>query len=143
MSIKIGFDIGGVLSKYPSIFRPLIDALIKGGAEVHVITDMHERSETLEMLRLNGLGDIPPERVHNSDFERYGEACKAVLLKQLGVDIFIDDFPAYLAGGCPVRLQVLPDIDRPYYADEWKTSGKEGEFGRRKRVEAYLKEGQV
>ena len=140
--IKIGFDIGGVLSKYPDIFRPMVHALVAGGAEVHVLTDMHKRDETLSMLRGNEF--IPPileEHVHNSDFETYGESCKAVLLRDLKIDMFMDDFPAYVASGCPVRLLVLPDLSRPYYHDSWITSGTEGEFGRRCKVNRFLHSG--
>jgi hypothetical protein len=128
---RISFDIGGVLSKYPTIFLPMVKALIAGGAEVHVITDMHDREKTLNTLAMNGFDCIPPERVHNANYAEHGELCKAVLLKRLGIDVHLDDFPGYLAEGCPVRLQVLPDPREPYYHDEWKTDGSEGNFGRR------------
>ena len=48
--IKIGIDIGGVLTKYPEIVVPLMTAL--GGHpafEVHVLTDM-PREKAVEML---------------------------------------------------------------------------------------------
>ena len=79
--------------------------------------------------------------MHSSDFRTYGEACKAVLLRQLGVDLFVDDFPAYLAEGCPVRLLVQPDLTRPYYADSWGVPGDDEDFGRRRRVDAFLAKG--
>lgn len=139
--IRVAIDIGGVLSKYPEVFLPLVRALHDGGAEVHVVTDMHARDDTLDILRRNGFGFIPADRVHNSDFETYGEACKAVILRRLEIDVFIDDFPAYLAEGCPVRLLVQPDLSRPYYHDSWRTNGNEGEFGRRRRVERYAESG--
>lgn len=122
----------------------MVQALVLGGADVHIITDMHNREDTLFMLRSNGF--VPPileSNIHNSDFEQFGEACKAVLLRQLNIDVFLDDFPAYLAEGCPVRLLVQPDLTRPYYHDTWVTNGGEGDFGRRKRVETYLGTGTV
>lgn len=134
--VRIAFDIGGVLSKYADILRPIVKALQKDKAvEVHVITDMHKRAESLAMLRMNGF-KIPAKRLHNADFETYGEACKAVLLVELGIDVMVDDFPAYVAEGCPLRLLALPAIHQPYYAPTWKTPKSVGDFGRKGRVEA-------
>lgn len=130
-TIRIGFDLGGVLSKYPEIFLPFVKALMAGGAEVYVITDMHERSKTLDMLARNGFDIIPEKNVFNSDYNTHGELCKAVVLRENNIDILIDDFPGYLTEGCPVRLQICPDPYKSYYADSWKTDGSEGNFGRR------------
>jgi len=136
--MKAAFDIGGVLSKYPAIFKPLMLALMAAGHEVHVITDMHDRDASMKMLLMNGFSFIPAEHVHNADYALHGELCKAVVLRELGIDIFFDDFPGYLTIGCPVRCQVLPDPHKPYYAPEWKTDGSEGDFGRR--VSSILKD---
>ena len=51
--------------------------------------------------------------------------CKAVLLSELKIDIFFDDFIGYLAwdsslGPAPIRLLVMPDPYKPYWADSWK-----------------------
>lgn len=136
--MRIAFGIGGVISKYPDIFRVMIRALTRSrDIEVFIITDMHNRAQSLEMLEMNGFGWMVNDRVYSADFETYGEACKAVLLEQLQIDVMIDDFPAYVAAGCPVRLLALPDITRPYYADDWKVPESVGDFGRRKRVAAY------
>jgi len=139
MTIRVAFDIGGVISKYPDILRPIISALHTGGIEVYVITDMHNPKDTREMLDLNHLSFIPTERVLNSDFDRYGEACKAILLKQYKIDFFLDDFPAYVAEGCPLRCLVLPDLARSYYHDDWinPEGAQYGDFGRRKRLETF------
>ena len=41
---RIGFDIGGILSKYPDILRPIVAALLAApDVEVHVLSDMHPR----------------------------------------------------------------------------------------------------
>lgn len=134
-SVKISFDIGGVLSKYPAIFLPLIKCLIAGGADVHILTDMHDREKTLAILAKNGFDIIPPENIHNSDYSEHGELCKAIILEKYQIDIHIDDLPGYLTEGCPVRLQLFPDPHLPYYCDSWLTDGSEGNFGRRKKVE--------
>jgi hypothetical protein len=132
MPLRIAFDIGGVISKYPEIFIPLIKTLHNSeDVEVHIVTDMHVRETTLKILAMNGLDIIPPERVHNSDYKAHGELCKAVVLRENQIDVIIDDFPGYLTEGCPVRLQVMADPYRPYFHDDWKTDGSEGDFGRR------------
>lgn len=138
--MKIAFDVGGVLSKYPDILRPLLDLLCfrgfdpRYGIETHVISDMHPREKIEAMLRLNGI-DVRPENIHSADYATHGENCKAVLCEELGIDILIDDFPGYVAqiGSPRLRLLVMPDPSQPYYADEWKTDGSEGAFGRRVR----------
>jgi hypothetical protein len=118
--MKVAFDIGGVLSKFPETFRAMVAALISGGAEVLVLTDMHDRREA---------------DVHVADYARHGEACKAILVRDLGIDVLIDDHGGYLAWPwatpAPVRLLVTPDPRRPYYAPGWETGGAEGDFGRR------------
>lgn len=135
--LKVSFDIGGVLSKYPDKFRVLIHALIVSpDIEIHVMTDMHEREYTLKLLEDNGFGMIPPERVHNSDYAKHGEMCKAILMRDLGIDLLIDDFPGYCVwdwsfGPAPIRCLVQPDPNRPYWSKDWKTRPEDGEFGRR------------
>ena len=132
--MKIGIDIGGVLSKYPEQFKELIEILTKAGAEVFIITDMHDRDKTLKMLSDNEV-DIPPDKVFNSDYDQYGELCKAIIVSQIGIDIFIDDFPGYLVwdsalGQAPIRLLVQPDPFTPYWSYSWKTEPGD-DFGRR------------
>lgn len=122
--IRVAFDIGGVLSKYPDIMRRMVVTLISGGAEVHVITDMLDHSEVVRQLSANGFGVIPIGRVHCADYVAHGEGCKAELLTELEIDVFLDDSIGYAAaGGCPVRLLVMPDANTPYYADEWQSNG--------------------
>lgn len=133
--MKISFDIGGVLSKYPELCKALIGACFSTDYEVHVITDMHNMKDILEMLAMNGLGPdvFPPEFVHSADYLKHGERAKQVLLEELGIDIHIDDFAGYAAaGGAKLNLFVWPNPDLPYWADTWKTNPKDGEFGRRR-----------
>jgi hypothetical protein len=133
----VAFDIGGVLSKYPTILRAMARALHAGGAEVFVLSDMQNWTRARETLDANGFDFIPDANLLLADFERYGEACKAVLLERLYIDVHLDDFPAYVLKGCPVRLLVQPDLESPYYDDSWQTDGAEGEFGRRQRVRRF------
>ena len=131
MTLKVAFDIGGVLSKYPEVFKPLALDLATQGWEVHILTDIHDRDKTIAMLAMNGLGWVKAEHVHNADYTALGEMCKAVILDKLQIDLFFDDFPGYLTTGCPVRCHVMPDPYRPYWAPSWKTDPADGEFGRR------------
>jgi hypothetical protein len=133
--LRIAFDVGGVLSKYPDQLRPLLAALHRcDSVEVYVISDMHPPQKIIDMLELNAITHLK-HRVFSADFRSYGERCKARLCQELEIDVLIDDFPGYLAtiGGPRLRLMVMPDPTEPYYHDDWKTDGSEGDFGRRVR----------
>lgn len=130
--LRISFDIGGVLSKRPDVFRPLVKHLIDGGAEVFVITDMHLHEQSVKFVQGNGY-DIPAERILNADYKAHGEDCKAQVVKANNIDIHIDDFPGYCANDTCVNLFVWPDPSRPYFADDFVTDGTEGDFGRRRK----------
>lgn len=133
--IKIGFDIGGVLSKYPDILLPIVRALVASpDIEVHVLSDM-SREKIVDMLVRNAL-PVRPEHVHACDYAEYGERCKAVEANDIGLDVLVDDFMGYLAmaGAPPLRLLSMPDPDRDYFHETWKTDGSEGNFGRRKKA---------
>ena len=132
--IKIAFDVGGVLSRYPEIFIPLLRVLeASEHVQIFVMSDMHPQEKIQSMLRLNGI-ELPDWRVVSADYATHGEKCKAILCERIKADILIDDCIGYVAtSGKPlVRLLVMPDPELLYYADSWKTDGSEGNFGRRK-----------
>ena len=129
--MKIAFDIGGVLSKYPHVFRPMVKALQAGGAEVFVLTDMHDHEQSVRFVQENGY-NIPSDHILNSDYNTYGERCKEVVIREHEIDLHIDDFPGYCAHTSCVSLLVWPNPDLPYYHDDFVTDGSEGMFGRRK-----------
>jgi hypothetical protein len=116
--VKIAFDIGGVLSKYPGQFRQLMRALIQAGHSVHIITDM-PLDDARQVLRDNGFDFIPPENIHAADYSRYGENCKAALLKELGIEMHFDDHIGYIAEAPAIGLLVMPRPNRPYNSPEW------------------------
>lgn len=131
--VKVGFDIGGVLSKYPDILQPVVAALLASPhVEVHVLSDMFPHAKCVAFVHENGF-HVPPERIHSCDYAAHGELCKAEKMRELGIDMMLDDFPGYLAEGCALRLLVMPDPHRPYFHSSWKTDGSEGDFGRRKK----------
>jgi len=133
--LKIAFDIGGVLSKYPAEFRKLLADLDgNDDIELFVITDMHDKDEVVKQLNENLGYFFSPKNVYCADYEKHGELCKAVLLRDLKIDMFYDDFVGYTMwpphfGPAPIRMLVMPDGYRPYWHPDWKCSG--GDFGRR------------
>lgn len=129
--LRVAFDIGGVLSKRPDVFIPMVEALVQGGAEVYVITDMHDRAQSIRFVRGNGY-NIPAARILNADYNTHGEMCKAEVVKAHGIDVLVDDHPGYMANTEAVNLLVWPDPSRPYYHDDFQTDGSEGDFGRRR-----------
>ena len=136
--MKLAIDIGGCLSKYPEIFRPLVDLLLFRGVDprcdiqMYIISDMKPHDKAVAFCHDNGFL-VPPERIICADYQTHGEWCKAVVCEELGIDVLIDDHMGYVCtpGSPAVRLLVMPDPARPYYSDEWKTDGSEGDFGRR------------
>lgn len=132
--LRVSFDIGGVLSKYPEKFRPLVSVLLKSEeVEVFVITDMHNHEQSVKFVQENGF-DIPSERILNSNYVEHGEDCKAKTIEENNIDIHIDDFPGYCAHTKCISLFVWPNPELPYYADDFKTDGTEGDFGRRRKT---------
>lgn len=108
----------------------MVRYLQRGGAEVFVITDMHKHEQSVKFVRDNGY-DIPADHILNSDYKKYGERCKEKTIERYKIDVHIDDFPGYCAHNKCVNLFVWPNPDEPYYHDDFKTDGSEGDFGRR------------
>jgi hypothetical protein len=120
--LRIGFDVGGVLTKYPRVFRKLIKTLSgRDDIEIWFISDIHPRSKIAVMLGENGI-PFTLDRIRSADFLTQGEQCKAVVADEIGLDILIDDNPGYLSipGSPPIRLCVQADPYDPYNAPDWK-----------------------
>lgn len=120
--LRVSFDIGGVLSKNPALFREMMRILEAGGAEVYVLTDMPDHAKAVKLLAANGFS-VASERVLCADWDMHGDMCKAVLIEQYGIQLHIDDFPGYSAGagtvdGC-VSLFTWPDPYAPYYHEDF------------------------
>lgn len=111
--MKIAFDIGGVLGKYPHPLIPMILALQKGRAEVFVITDIADKKVAEELLNRGGY-NIAPDNILCANFEVYGERCKAMLIKEYSIDVLVDDHPGYCADSGCVSLFVWPNPHIPY-----------------------------
>jgi len=137
--VKIGIDIGGVISKYPKVFRSIIhvlrmaelDDLYDHVVQVYIVSDMKPHTKAVAFCHDNGI-DIPADRIICADFSKHGEACKRIISTQHNLDMMIDDFPGYVAEGAHARLLVMPNTEIPYYHDSFVTDGSEGNFGRRR-----------
>jgi hypothetical protein len=127
--MKFAFDIGGVISKEPDRFRRLIADLWKADHDIFILTDMHPYGKVAETLELN---QIQYDEILVANYEKYGEMCKDVLLREHSIDFFFDDFIGYVAGtGAPIRLLMMPDATKPYWHDDWKTVDGDESFGRK------------
>ena len=121
--MKIAFDIGGVISRYPKQMLEMMTALIKGGTEVHIITDMNQQ-DALTTCKENKILDIINRKnIHSADWSANGDKCKTEICENIGIDILIDDRPDYCAQGNFIGLVLSPRPDTQYYAPTWKNAG--------------------
>lgn len=128
--MKVAFDVGGVISKYPDTFRELIVVLrMVNTIDVFVISDMHPKEKIVEVLKLNNI-PVRDSNVYSADYDKHGEFCKAWLCRSLDIDILVDDFVGYVADGSHIRMLVMPDSTKPYWSNKWKTTS-DSNFGRR------------
>jgi hypothetical protein len=135
--VRFAFDIGGVISKYPDLYRELIDDLMVRGHTIYILTDMHPMDKVVKTLDING---INRHGILIADYERHAEMSKDVLLKEYEIDFFFDDFIGYVVGdGAPIRCLVMPDAVSPYYHPNWKTVDGEADFGRRRYTKSQMK----
>ena len=138
--MRIAFDIGGVISKFPIEFADMMAAMWEAQHVIHILTDMRDRYEVERTLKDNGVTRFirSPQHILIADYATHGEAAKAVVLRDKKIDIFVDDFAGYLVWPwpepAPLRLMVMPDPRRPYWHPGWACRG--GDFGRRVFMEA-------
>ncbi len=80
---------------------------------MHVLTDVLP-PRSIALIHENGY-PVPVERIHSADYAAHGPACKAVMAKELGLAVLIDDHLPYLnpvqrvCGDATLRLYVMPD----------------------------------
>lgn len=133
--LRISVDLGGVLTKYPGVFRQLLTGLsLVDGVEIHVISDIPDPKKIAALCQRNGFAMVPPHRMHSADFEKHGEMCKAVLIEQLGIHIHIDDHAGYCNHTAALNLFTWPNPFLPYNADDWDTGEEDWAFGRARAV---------
>lgn len=121
---RIGFDIGGVISKYPQEMKEMMwmlqghDSVESSPFEIYIITDM-PRAQAIAMLKENKIW-FEPERLLCADWAKNGDKCKSILMKEHEIDIMIDDRLDYIMEGCRIGLFVVPRPEVGYYAKNWK-----------------------
>jgi len=130
--MRVAFDIGGVLSKYPAQFKDVMSRF--ASFEVFIISDM-PREKIIKLLRLNKILGVDGVNIYSADYNTHGDGCKVELLDQLKIDLFFDDHIGYIATSVPgayptIRCLVWPNAGLPYRADDWIVPDDEPEFGR-------------
>jgi hypothetical protein len=117
--LRIGIDIGGVISKFPAEFRTLIDVLRKSdNVEVYIITDM-PRATAEQMLTANTIA-FESDHLLCAEWRTHQDRCKSVLMEEHHIDIMIDDRLDYIMEGVRIGLMVVPRAQLPYESPEWK-----------------------
>jgi len=118
--MKIAFDIGGVLTRHTAKMKEIMATLERGGAEVHVVTDM-PLNKAMDLCIANGITDIIPiSRIHSADWDCHQELCKTILCEELGIEALFDDHGPYLHTGNFIGFLLTPRPSLPYYSNEWK-----------------------
>lgn len=108
--MKIAFDIGGVISKYPGQMKTMMKALIAGGVEVFILTDMPQTT-AIPMCRLNGIDFIADDHILSADWGLHQDSAKTVVMKERSIDILIDDRPDYVAEGDFIGMVLSPSTE--------------------------------
>jgi hypothetical protein len=116
--MRVAFDIGGLISRYPDEMKTLMHALTAGGVEVHIMTDMNSKDAWNAVLE-NGLDFIPANRVHSCDWSQYGDLCKTKMMEKIGIHVLVDDRPDYCASGDFIGLVLSPRPEKGYYHKTW------------------------
>lgn len=115
--LKIAFDIGGVITRFPDIFYKLIHALHKSEeVELCIITDMPIDIALKYVKKYRVLDVVEKENIRHADYSKYGDNCKKILCERLGINILIDDHFGYVHNAPELGLFVVPRPEKPYYA---------------------------
>lgn len=118
----VAFDIGGVISRYPEKMKEMMQALIQGGIDVRVVTDI-PFEKAWRLLCLNGFDFLSKGQLHSGDWAIHGDMCKSVICERFGIDVLIDDRPDYCAVGDFIGMVLSPRPDKkPYYSENWVNS---------------------
>jgi hypothetical protein len=110
--MKLGIDFHGVVDAHPEIYGPLTQALVEAGHEVHLITGRLESEVTPDLKELGlvwthyfsitqyhlDLGEVEVWFDDNNEPWMESETwdrTKAEYCEKEGIDLMIDDSPAY------------------------------------------------
>lgn len=89
--MRIAFDIGGWISRYPTVARELAQALNRNH-EVLILTDMPEDRARL-LMSINGWTYEHFDRIISADYAQHGEGCKAAICATEKINVLFDDHP--------------------------------------------------
>lgn len=94
--VRVSFDLGGVLTRAPHVVGALMRALAADpGVDLFVLTDM-ARTSAREILERVGLSSaIDEKHLVIADWGEHDEMCKVEARRALGIDLHVDDLPAY------------------------------------------------
>lgn len=97
-SLRLSFDLDGVLWERPEVFQPLIAAMVASGHEYGVVAGFHHSDERVAKVRarLASLGYPEPSfvlgRTDGYYMDRNGAVRKSDAIKELGIDLHFDDY---------------------------------------------------
>ncbi len=110
-TLKIGIDFHGVIDTFPDKFKQLAYALVKDGAEVHVVTGQQNNEEMEAALSRAGIRythyfsiidhlierGVPVEWIDGQPFANKDQwdSAKAEYCEAQDIDFMIDDSPVY------------------------------------------------
>ncbi len=120
--LKVAFDLGGLISRYPGEMKTLMACLIRSGAEVFILTDMNHIDARRAITENNLGGFISADwskHILSADWSKHGDLCKTILMEMHKINILIDDRPNYAAIGNFIGLVLSPRPHVPYYHNTW------------------------
>jgi len=89
----IGLDLDDTITRHPAFFACIATALRAAGHRVVVITHRADPSDARRTLETLG---VPHDGLHcqsRADRDRHGLAWKALVCRELGVDVMFEDCP--------------------------------------------------
>jgi hypothetical protein len=128
-SLKVGIDFHGVIDTFPKKFKQLAYALVKDGAEVHVVTGQQKDGTMEKALQRAGIRfthyfsivdhliekGVPIKWVDGQPFadKALWDSAKAEYCKSQGIDFMIDDSSAYRETFHQIDTTYLHLVNRP------------------------------
>ncbi|VAW68803.1 hypothetical protein MNBD_GAMMA09-1040 [hydrothermal vent metagenome] len=121
-TLKVGLDIHGVIDAFPEKFKLLSSALVKDGAEVHIVTGIKRDEKIDQLLHDAGIqfthyfsivehleaNNVPIKWLDGLPFtsDKVWDTAKRDYCQSQKIDLMFDDSPTY--------LETFHDIDSTY-----------------------------
>lgn len=106
--IKLGLDFYDTVTAAPKVYRKLAQSIIDNGGEVHIISHVHPGKEVALTKDLKHT-HIPHTALHIITTLKYHEvpALKRTIIRNLGIDIYLDDRADVLTALPPTVVRLL------------------------------------